>query len=574
MKLPLVFLAFANDKDNHLPLLEEERKAITAELIPLASKQYFQLFSEPSATTEDLSRYVAEFKDRVLLFHYGGHAESDKVFLTDQAGDSSGLAQLLGLQSDLKLVFLNGCSTREQVEMLFLAGVPAVIATSVPIADAAARAFAGIFYKALATKYSLEEAFKLAAADYLLKKGEAVGIYRGIGPSKDAEKEESLPWGLYIQPDREDVLQWKLPVESQSSVIVRGGEFRYQGSRSINQKLIETIANATMPYAEDVRSLIEEARAKERAPKIRDLRVAVIDSFPTPIGTHLRKLLLSEEISTTRLAKIINVYQVAGKILAFIMMSQLWDECYKNKKFKWPEGSLGVIQDYFDLDADVEQRYNYIVLTKAISDALLENQVEPFIEEFKQLQEEFYQDSNFYSAHLFLEEMKEELRGSITADEIESFCVQAEDHLCELFKHIGFSAKYTLATIKNIDLLKRRHEEPKYRHHLVILDKITAAFGVLDETIVTPEYTDNQSVVLLKDEEAVHPYLNLSPFIIDENALLGQNNSKLFFFRFRENQALRYILFDNLKDELLISSEKYEEVYTQFINFLRSIELG
>ncbi|MBX2872795.1 MAG: CHAT domain-containing protein [Saprospiraceae bacterium] len=574
MKLPLVFLAFANDKDNHLPLLEEERKAITAELIPLASKQYFQLFTEPSATTQDLSRYVAEFKDRILLFHYGGHAESDKIFLADQVADSSGLAQLLGLQSDLKLVFLNGCSTREQVEALFDAGVPAVIATTVPIADTAAREFAAIFYKALATQHTLEEAFKLAAADYLLKMGEAVGIYRGIGPSRDPEKEETLPWGLYIQPDQEEVLQWKLPVESQSSVIVRGGEFRYQGARSINQMLIETIANATMPYAEDVRSLIEDARAKERAPKIRDLRVAVIDSFPTPIGTHLRKLLLSEEISTTRLAKIINVYQVAGKILAFIMMSQLWDECYKNKKFKWPKGALKVIQDYFDLEPDLEQRYNYIALTKAISDAFVENNVEPFIEEFKQLQEEFYQDSKFYSAHLFLEEMKDELRGSIAADEIESFCVQAEDHLCELFKHIGFSAKYTLATVKNIDLLKRRHEQPRYRHHLVILDKITAAFGVLDETIVTPEYTDNQSVVLLKDEEAVHPYLNLSPFIIDENALLGQNNSKLFFFRFRENKALRYILFDNLKDELVISSEKYEEVYTQFINFLRSIELG
>lgn len=574
MKLPLVFLAFANDKDNHLPLLEEERKAITATLIPLASKQYFQLFSEPAATTSDLSRYVAEFKDRIQLFHYGGHAESDKIFLADQAADSGGLASLLGLQSDVQVVFLNGCSTRQQVKALFEAGVPAVIATSIPIADTAAKEFADIFYKALATKHSLEEAFKLAAADYLLKKGEAVGIYRGIGAKETDQEDETLPWGLYIQPDQEEVLQWKLPVESQSSVIVRGGEFRYQGSRSINQKLIETIANATMPYAEDVRSLIEEARAKERAPKIRDLRVAVIDSFPTPIGTHLRKLLLSEEISTTRLGKIINVYQVAGKILAFIMMSQLWDECYKNKQFKWPAGALKEIQDYFDLEPDLEQRYNYIALTKAISDTFVANNVEPFIEEFKQLQEEFYQDSQFYSAHVFLEEMKDELRTPIAADEIESFCVQAEDHLCELFKHIGFSAKYTLATIKNIDLLKRRHEEPRYRHHLVILDKITAAFGVLDEAIVTPDYTDNQSVVLLKNEEAVHPYLNLSPFIIDENALLGQNNSKLFFFRYREKSALRYILFDNLKDELLISSEKYEEVYTQFINFLRSIELG
>lgn len=572
MKLPLVFLAFANDQDNHLPLLEEERKAITAELIPLASKQYFQLFTEPSATTDDISRYVAEFKDRILIFHYGGHADSTKLILADQTANSDGLAQLLGLQSDLKLVFLNGCSTREQVEQLFDAGIPAVIATSVPIADSSAKIFAAIFYKALATRHDLESAFKLAAADYLMKAGESVGIYRGIGAAPDPK--EGIPWGLYIQESQEAVLQWKLPIESSASIIVRGAALSYQGGQTINQKLIETIANSTAPFSENISSLIKEAREKGREPKVRDLRVAVIDSFPTPIGTHLRKLLLSEEINTTRLQKIINVYQVAGKILAFTMLSQLWDECHKNKKFKWQKEVKKEVQAYFDLEIDRESRYNYIVLTKAISDLFVLNKVTPFIEEFQALQDEFYQDSQFYSAHLFLEEMKDELRGEISADEIESFCVQAENHLCELFKHLGFSAKYTLATIKNIDLLKKRHEEPTYRHHLVVLDKITAAFGVLDEVIVSQTYTDNQSVVLLKDEEQVHPYLNLSPFIIDENALLGQNNSKLFFFRFREGGSLKYILFDNLKDELEINADKYEEVNTQFQAFLRILEVG
>lgn len=572
MKLPLVFLAFANDQDNHLPLLEEERKAITAELIPLASKQYFQLFTESSATTDDISSYVAEFKDRILIFHYGGHADSTKLILADQTANSDGLAQLLGLQSDLKLVFLNGCSTREQVEQLFDAGIPAVIATSVPIADSSAKIFAAIFYKALATRHDLESAFKIAAADYLMKAGESVGIYRGIGAAPDPK--EGIPWGLYIQESQEAVLQWKLPIESNASIIVRGAALSYQGGQTINQKLIETIANSTAPFSENISSLIQEAREKGREPKVRDLRVAVIDSFPTPIGTHLRKLLLSEEINTTRLQKIINVYQVAGKILAFTMLSQLWDECHKNKKFKWQKEVKKEVQAYFDLEIDRESRYNYIVLTKAISDLFVLNKVTPFIEEFQALQDEFYQDSQFYSAHLFLEEMKDELRGEISADEIESFCVQAEDHLCELFKHLGFSAKYTLATIKNIDLLKKRHEEPTYRHHLVVLDKITAAFGVLDEVIVSQTYTDNQSVVLLKDEEQVHPYLNLSPFIIDENALLGQNNSKLFFFRFREGGSLKYILFDNLKDELEINADKYEEVNTQFQAFLRILEVG
>ena len=122
-----------------------------------------------------------------------------------------------------------------------------------------------------------------------------------------------------------------------------------------------------------------EAREKGRQPKVRDLRVAVIGSFPTPNGTHLRKLLLSEEISTTRLQKIINVYQVAGKILAFTVLSQLWDECHKNKGFKWQKGAREIVQAYFDLEIDREIRYNYIVLTKAISDLFVLNKVEPFI---------------------------------------------------------------------------------------------------------------------------------------------------------------------------------------------------
>lgn len=572
MKLPLVFLAFANDKDKHLPLLEEERKAITAQLIPLASKQYFQLFSEPSATIKDLSNYVAEFKDRILIFHYGGHAGSTKILLTDQAANSDGLAQLLALQADLKLVFLNGCSTQEQVQMLFDAGIPAVIATSVPIEDSSAKAFAEIFYKSLATQHSLEAAFKLAAADYLMKSGAAIGIYRGIGEAPDPKI--GLPWGLYIQPEQEAVLQWKLPIESAASIIIRGAAISYPNPASINQKLIETIANATAPFSKNIASLIQEARAKDKAPKIRDLRVAVIDSFPTPIGTHLRKLLLSEELSTARLEKIVNVYQVAGKVLAFIMLGQLWDAYHQNPAFKWAEEPLAEIKAFFSLDRYRENRYNYINLIKAISDLLQLNEGELFIEEFEQLRTEFYQDSIFYRAHLFLEEMKVELQGVVAADEIESFCVQAEDHLCELFKHLGFSAKYTLATIKNIDLLKKRHQPPIFRHHLVILDKITAAFGVLDDVLVAKHYTDNHAVVLLKNEEEVHPFLNLSPFIIDENALLGQQNSKLFFFQFREKEKFKFILFDNLKDELLIGPDKYEDVSIEFNTFLRILEMG
>lgn len=167
--------------------------------------------------------------------------------------------------------------------------------------------------------------------------------------------------------------------------------------------------------------------------------------------------------------------------------------------------------------------------------------------------------------------MRSELRATVTADEIESFCVQAEDHLCELFKHLGFSAKYKLVTIKSIEMEKRRFESPSYRHNLVILDRITASFGVLDEVLKSDSYTENESVVLVPTEDSVSPYLNLSPFIVDENALLGQQNSKVFFYRYSSDGNLYYQLTDNLKDILIVGDDRYPQVKSLMDDFRRMI---
>ena len=49
----------------------------------------------------------------------------------------------------MKVVFLNGCSTRPQVKYLLESNVPAVIATARPIDDTIARKLSVAFYKAL-----------------------------------------------------------------------------------------------------------------------------------------------------------------------------------------------------------------------------------------------------------------------------------------------------------------------------------------------------------------------------------------------------------------------------------------
>jgi hypothetical protein len=149
--------------------------------------------------------------------------------------------------------------------------------------------------------------------------------------------------------------------------------------------------------------------------------------------------------------------------------------------------------------------------------------------------------------------------------------VQGEDKLCIIFGHIGFAAKYTLATIKMIELIKTRHATPRYRHNLVVLNQLTAAIGVLDDVLEALDFTDNNSVILMRDEDNVHPSLNLSPFILDENALSGQQNSKLFFFTNRESKQLNFTLIDNLKDTLNITAENYPIVTELFEGFLHKL---
>ncbi len=570
MKPPVIFLAFANDADDHLALLEEERKFVSGYLLPLANEQYFQLYVEATANRTDLSNNISEFKDRVAVFHYAGHASGKRLVLEDGSVDAGGVAELLALQKNLQLVFLNGCSTKGQVERLLELGIPAIIATYVPISDPSARDFSATFYKALATQHTIEESFKMAGANYFMEKGQAVGIYRGLDIEVESD-DEILPWGLYVKKGKEDVLGWKLPSKSAASFIVRGAGLTYQGGESMNKGLVETIANAIEPFSETISDLIASAKKKGREPKLRDLRVAVIDSFPMPIGTHLRKLLLSEEVSTSRLQKIVNIYSVSNQLLAFILLAQLWDECHHRDNLKIPEEQRVLLQDYFSIKEQRDEQFNFIQLIRAISDIFEINQIEPFIQEFNELRKEFFAESKLQTAYRFLEEMKVELMGTIAADEIESFCVQAEDQLSEIFKHIGFAANYTLATVKTIELEKVRYRDPQYRHNLVILDKVTAAFGILDDVLVSSEFSDNDSVLLLRNEEEVYPYINLSPFIVDENALSGQQNSKVFFFSHRTTQAFNYFLTDNLKDQLQVDNQRYAPMKELFELFLREV---
>ena len=158
---PIVFLAFA-DARSDLSSLKVEGWSLKDQFDELKRRGVIaDVVVEEKASLERIYSVFQKHRDRIAIFHFGGHADGDRLLLQSafepRPAYAEGLATLLGQQRGLKLVFLNGCSTRPQVKRLLDAGVPAVIATARPIDDRVATEFAVAFYQALTTGYRERE---------------------------------------------------------------------------------------------------------------------------------------------------------------------------------------------------------------------------------------------------------------------------------------------------------------------------------------------------------------------------------------------------------------------------------
>ncbi|MEM6347669.1 MAG: CHAT domain-containing protein [Bacteroidota bacterium] len=209
---PLVFLAFAQISSNHLAKLGQEMDAIHEALLPWQDRQRLEIRPRMSADLALISTMINELRERVFIFHYGGHAGDTALHLADGVNHAQSVAALFQFLPNIKLVFLNGCATKAQVEAFWAHGVNIVIATSVPVNDSRAQKLGTEFYAALAADMNIGQAFKKAALT-LEAKGEFPNAYTGqrnLFVEAGAQETEGLEWDLYVKAGEEAALEWKL----------------------------------------------------------------------------------------------------------------------------------------------------------------------------------------------------------------------------------------------------------------------------------------------------------------------------------------------------------------------------
>src|SRR6185436_10381800 len=217
-----VFFAFANDRverARYLRNLPEEQRQVRNAMAAAVEAGLCEVVERANATVDEVLDVFQDpkYRDRVAVFHFGGHAGGAELLLESAEGKATvahagGLARFLGTQRGLELVFLNGCSSAGQVQGLLDAGVPAVIATSQAIDDGVATVFSARFYKALASGTPVPTAYAEAEGAVQTRQGDlARGAYRSFVPEVVAE--DRWPWGLFVAPGAEGRLaHWSLPL--------------------------------------------------------------------------------------------------------------------------------------------------------------------------------------------------------------------------------------------------------------------------------------------------------------------------------------------------------------------------
>jgi WD40 repeat protein len=226
---PVLFFAFANDRSSsgsYLRNLPEEARQLQLCLDQAAQQIQCEVVVRQNATLDDILRVFRDsrYRNRIVLFHYGGHAGSFGLLLETPLGDvatahAEGLTAFLGRQRGLHTVFLNGCSTEEQSCFLLQAGIPLVIATNQAIDDLIATEFAAHFYQALAGGASVEESFDGAHHAIESKTGGVTRDIQLLWHTPTATNDPGQPWAIYVQPDYDDAKKWTLASAAQNPYV-------------------------------------------------------------------------------------------------------------------------------------------------------------------------------------------------------------------------------------------------------------------------------------------------------------------------------------------------------------------
>lgn len=605
-QLPVILTSFANPSDqDHLAHLDQEHNGLQQ---IFASLHYLRHVPLPSVQTKQLVGFLTRYKNELLIFHFGGHADGSQLQFKDAGARVAGLAENLSLHPQLKLVFLNGCDTQNQAKPYLRAGIPAVIATTRAIADAQAKEFAEVFYTALASKHNLQEAFIRAKGAMkltdLVPDAKEIVDWRGLQLEEEDLLTE-LPWCLYVTNN--EVLEWRLEelpeitkVDS-AHLTIRLGSQEHKILKNLEnlQALLEKIDAKSFQSADKIYNIgaiseanfnftIAQAGYDKNLPN--DLKLDLLQNHQT-WAQSLRQDLINQGIalgsrswdtflhygwlieaflqkmgtpagqepSLRRLAFMAEAYQASLRYLCYIQVANVFQH---NSKL-----NNSVISAFLQMQDKDFQHFDYLNLLIVATDLLSQRHIPSFVEEIPG----FVQDlsspqSDLSRTALFLDHHRDQLLHGLIPEDA-NLPQLLDEYLTALafwLRKMAFVAKYRLVSIKDINLNYRLGTKKLFAHLYGELHGLYSELTAEEEDYRVYQrenvFTYNQSVLLLKGGnveiglgkiKTSDSFLSLSPLVIDQSVFTAKptQTPEIYYFC-GYSSALRHYSFAQYKNEL------------------------
>ncbi|MBA4852389.1 hypothetical protein [Emticicia sp. BO119] len=229
----IAYFANSNDpKDPYLCALKEELEAIREiiEEVRRNTNINIEFLPRQDPQISRIGKDIRDYLNEIRIFHFSGHSEVMELKLKDGSPDFDGLTSLLKESKNLKMVFLNSCSSFNLIESLFKKNIKVVLATKSKIQDRVAKKFAVEFYKFLfkpesTIRSAFEHAINVLKTERFIPnniRNEPKIILRGLVIERDEDDKDK--WELYINGDEGEKIiddpNWYYVFKEKSSVII------------------------------------------------------------------------------------------------------------------------------------------------------------------------------------------------------------------------------------------------------------------------------------------------------------------------------------------------------------------
>lgn len=511
--MPTILLFTANDPDQRLLQLSREGKEIQRLLNSVPGRDY-DIVLVPDATVPDIIEELKVPDREVEIIHYAGHAGPDQLRLTDGDVEAQALAEKLRNLRTVKLVFLNGCATRAQVQFFHAAGIPFIVATRRKVEDERAFWVAFQFYQYLTLGRSLREAYNEVVIDnQKLRKHVVFASERTLAPRSGAEKPDDMPelaWGLYDR-DEDQAADYSLPLRRRQPPGVD------QVSHTpFLKKLVLSLEEIERPDFAEVRTLAQSIQ-RRGAPdgSMKDVLNKVL---PLTLGIRLQQITaLPDDFSGEYYRQLLYDYVFFFETLlhhtAAFLFARLWNE-YRNGQVPLPEVARNLLHTNQTAAPPDIFSPAILALKQRITSESLPMDIPADSSLWSYLASSAFQEASDF---FFLQKQYYWQRARRKPNEALESCLLSQQHLMTAFPHFVPIVRHTMVAVHHIHVTKLRYVPEEYDN---LVSHLT--FSVRSPRQQQEKNPmENHSILCfdLPRHEYVPttPSLNLFPFIIDRN---------------------------------------------------------